>query len=129
MRRLLGRLVALIEDRLLLLEDADDGVGLDEQLLEIAGERHVAHPVGTHALHRLLGEEADELLVAGVALHALELGTENVRRIFKPDDQIGDIGFHRLLLLEDVLDAGVFDVEIDVAELGVRLGELLEDDA
>jgi hypothetical protein len=52
--------VAAVEDVLLVLQDADDRVGLRQQFLQIAGQRHVAHPFRAHPLHALLGEQADE---------------------------------------------------------------------
>jgi hypothetical protein len=48
----------------------------------------------------------------GEALHALEFGAEDVGGVLEPDDQVGDVAFHHLLLLEHVFDAGVLDVEI-----------------
>ena len=61
-----------------------------------------------------------------IALHVLEFGAEHVRRVFEPDDQVGDVAFHHLLLLQHILDAGILDVEVDGADLFVRPGELLQ---
>ncbi len=50
---LLGGLVSLVEDRLLVLEDADDGVRFRKQFLQVPCKRHVAHAIGAQALHLL----------------------------------------------------------------------------
>ena len=123
----LGGLVAGVEHLLLRLQDADDRVGFRQQLLQIAGQRHVADAIGAHALLALGGEDADEGFPAGEALHVLEFGAEDVGGVLQPDDQVGDVAFHHLLLLEHVLDAGVLDVEVGGADLLVGLGELVED--
>jgi hypothetical protein len=121
--------VAGVEDVLLVGQDADDHVGLRQQFLQIAGKRHVAHPFGAHPLHALLGEQADQLLEAGIGFHRLEFRAEHVGRVLQPDDEIRDIGFHHLLLFQHVLDTGVFDVEVGVTDGLVRLGEFFEHDA
>ena len=64
-----------------------------------------------------VGEDADEAFPAGEALHVLEFGAEHVGRVLQPDDQVGDVAFHHLLLLDHVLDAGVLDVEVGGADL------------
>ena len=99
---------------------------LRQQLLQIAGQRHVAHAVGAHALLALVREDADEGFPAGEALHVLEFGAEHVGGVLKPDDQVGDVALHHLLLLDHVLDAGVLDVEIGRADLLVGLGDRLQ---
>ena len=85
---------------------------LRQQLLQIAGQRHVAHAIGAHALLALVREDADEGFPAGEALHVLEFGAEQVGGVLEPDDQVGDVALHHLLLLDHVLDAGVLDIEI-----------------
>ena len=122
----LGGGVALLQHLLLRLQYADDGVGLGQQFLQIAGERHVADALGAHALLRCRREDADEGLPAGEAFHALEFGAEDVGGVLQPDDQVGDVAFHDLLLLEHVLDAGVLDVEVGGADLFVGPGDLVE---
>ena len=120
----LGGLVARVEHVLLRLQDADDRVGLRQQFLQIAGQRHVAHAVGAHALLGSSEKMPMKRLPAGEALHVLEFGAEHVGRVLQPDDQVGDVAFHHLLLLQHVLDAGILDVEVGIADLGVGLGEL-----
>ena len=122
----LGRLVALVENVLLRLQDADDGVGLGKQFLEIAGEAHVAHAVGAQALLALFGKDAHELFPARVVLHRFEFGAEHVGGVLQPDDEVGDVRLHRLLLGQHVLDAGVLDVEIGIADRLVGVGERVE---
>jgi hypothetical protein len=75
----------------------------------------------------LLGEYADEFFPAGLALHALEFGAEDIGGVFQADDQVGDVAFHDLLLVDHILDARILDIEIRVADLGIGLGELVED--
>lgn len=116
----------MVEDLLLRLEDADDGVRFRQKLLQIAGQRHVADAVGAHALLALVGKYADEAFPAGVVLHALEFGAKNVGGVLQADDQVGDVAFHHLLLLQHILDAGVLEVEIGVADLLVGPGQRVE---
>ena len=61
-----------------------------------------------------------------IVLHALEFGAEDVGGVLEADDQVGDVAFHHLLLLEHILDAGILDVEIGVADLLVGGGERVE---
>ncbi len=87
--------------------------------------RDIAHAIGAHALLALVGKYADEAFPAGEALHVLELGAGDVGGVLEPDDQVGDVALHHLLLLDHVLDAGVLDVEIGSADLLVGPGQRL----
>jgi hypothetical protein len=64
--------------------------------------------------------------IPGKALHAFELGAKHIGRILEPDDQVGDIGLHHPLLAQDILDTGIFDVELGVAKFCVRVREPLQ---
>ena len=114
--------------RLLALEDADDPVGFRQQFLQIGRQRHIAYTLGTHALHALFGEDADEFLHGRVAFHAFKLGAEHVGRILQPDDQVGNVAFHHTLLAEHVLDTGILNVEIHLPD-GFGLGQFFQNDA
>jgi hypothetical protein len=84
-------------------------------------KRHIPDPVRAHPLRPRLGEDRDKAFHSGKALHAFEFRAEHIGRIFKPDDQVGDVGFHHPLLSKHILDAGVLDIELRITQFGVGL--------
>ena len=77
----------------------------------------------------MLGEHADNLLPRGKGLHRLKFFTKHVCGVFQPDDEVGDVAFHHLLLLEHILNAGVFNIEINVADRLFAFGKFFQNNA